>query len=76
MKKAIIPIIVILLIMGAAYYYLVIRPKSGAKTSETAEETTPNRPTETDLAKLGYNADEIATIVSSQAYKNGTLINY
>lgn len=74
MKKAIVPIIFTLVIMSAVYYFLVVKKQK--KEQVISEEKTTKMPTEEDLKKLGYNADEIIAIVSSESYKNGTLTNY
>lgn len=82
MKKGIFGIVIVFVIMGAAYYYFVVRNKKEAgpgneeKTTSDANTRMKKMPTEKELLALGYNADEIATILSSEAYKNGTLTNY
>lgn len=74
MKTTIIYLIVIGAIIFGLYYYFVLLPKKPqtSTTEENAPSVNPKSPSIEDLKAKGYNADEIALIVESDAYKNGT----
>lgn len=69
---------VTLVVLAAALVFLyiyVLKPMQ-ERNSETTGESKEKRlpmPTRDELAALGYTASEIEALMSSDAYKNGTL---
>lgn len=62
-----------LIVVGVVVWYYKKKKATASSPDPTAKS---KMPTASELAELGYNDDEIKTIMSSGAYKNGTLTNW